>query len=173
MTSSATSAVECAICYDTFYFPFVTSCGHAFCHQCLTDWTSGHRQSTSCPLCRSPIPRVDGEPRHASLHVERYLMLEVVIKCIDMWSNVFLVAMAAYASLAPLSSLWTPTVVLILCLFIARVYCMGSTPVLLCGMACQVHWRSVLHTVATRLLHVHNMVYSRHIVPRTYVITRQ
>ncbi|KAH8306520.1 hypothetical protein KR018_005889 [Drosophila ironensis] len=39
---------ECAICIDWLKEPMLTSCGHRFCHGCITDWLQNHNQC--CPL---------------------------------------------------------------------------------------------------------------------------
>lgn len=42
--------VTCPICVETISDPFVTSCGHTFCYQCITTQLK-HRRS--CPSCSS------------------------------------------------------------------------------------------------------------------------
>ena len=45
--------LECPICRSLLRDPFVTSCGHTFCHQCL----SLHQSSkATCPACSSYLP---------------------------------------------------------------------------------------------------------------------
>ena len=42
--------LECPICRSLLRDPFVTTCGHTFCHQCL----SLHQSTKStCPTCSS------------------------------------------------------------------------------------------------------------------------
>jgi E3 ubiquitin-protein ligase RFWD2 len=46
--------LECAICMSLLTDPFVTPCGHTFCHTCL----STHLQTgTTCPTCSSTISK--------------------------------------------------------------------------------------------------------------------
>ncbi|CAK4078355.1 unnamed protein product [Aphanomyces euteiches] len=70
--------IQCAVCYETFHFPYTTRCGHAFCDDCLRQWTAGcgHR---SCPICRARIDQVEDEPRLAHPNLDRYLVLEYVL----------------------------------------------------------------------------------------------
>eukprot|EP00300_Choanocystis_sp_HF-7_P010701 c17097_g1_i1.p2 GENE.c17097_g1_i1~~c17097_g1_i1.p2 ORF type:complete len:123 (+),score=26.17 c17097_g1_i1:302-670(+) len=39
---------ECVVCLDG-KVDVVLPCGHAFCHECMAEWT---RQANTCPLCR-------------------------------------------------------------------------------------------------------------------------
>ncbi|KAM0197050.1 hypothetical protein ACHAPA_002560 [Fusarium lateritium] len=44
--------MDCQVCYQLFYDPLTTSCGHTFCRSCL------HRildHSRYCPICRRPL----------------------------------------------------------------------------------------------------------------------
>ncbi|KAJ7131658.1 hypothetical protein C8R43DRAFT_1133605 [Mycena crocata] len=45
---------ECGICWDTFLFPVVTACGHAFCYDCIHECL---RLAPVCPYCRQDIMR--------------------------------------------------------------------------------------------------------------------
>jgi len=40
---------KCTLCLDQLKDPSVTTCGHVFCWQCVTDWL---REQPMCPLCR-------------------------------------------------------------------------------------------------------------------------
>ncbi|KAK3069779.1 peroxisome biogenesis factor 10 [Teratosphaeriaceae sp. CCFEE 6253] len=40
---------KCTLCLEPMKDPSVTTCGHVFCWQCLTDWL---REQPMCPLCR-------------------------------------------------------------------------------------------------------------------------
>lgn len=40
---------KCTLCLDAMKDPSVTTCGHVFCWQCVTDWL---REQPMCPLCR-------------------------------------------------------------------------------------------------------------------------
>ncbi|TKA27819.1 hypothetical protein B0A50_04920 [Salinomyces thailandicus] len=40
---------KCTLCLEAMKDPSVTTCGHVFCWQCVTDWL---REQPMCPLCR-------------------------------------------------------------------------------------------------------------------------
>jgi peroxin-10 len=40
---------KCTLCLEPLKDPSVTTCGHVFCWQCVTDWL---REQPMCPLCR-------------------------------------------------------------------------------------------------------------------------
>lgn len=40
---------KCTLCLEALKDPSVTTCGHVFCWQCVTDWL---REQPMCPLCR-------------------------------------------------------------------------------------------------------------------------
>lgn len=53
---------ECTLCYDYFYQPVTTPCGHSFCRTCL-DRSLDH--SAKCPLCKTSIRVFLAERRSA------------------------------------------------------------------------------------------------------------
>ena len=53
---------QCIICMDSYTNATVTTCGHIFCHECLTQaLVVGEKNSDSgvgnCPVCRKPVSR--------------------------------------------------------------------------------------------------------------------
>lgn len=44
---------ECPICIDDIQDPAILSCGHMFCYDCITSFTSGNNKK--CPLCKANI----------------------------------------------------------------------------------------------------------------------
>jgi hypothetical protein len=46
------TAGECSVCYDHYEDALKTRCGHVFCEQCLTQWTT---TNVTCPMCRKII----------------------------------------------------------------------------------------------------------------------
>ena len=61
--------LECGICFNQFKDPRGLPCLHAFCCQCLIDWSeSCTEDSVTCPLCKQvfPIPDdgIKGFPVH-------------------------------------------------------------------------------------------------------------
>ncbi len=48
------AALKCAICYEHFQDPRTLPCHHAFCLDCLRDWTGLNTNQTRlvCPTCR-------------------------------------------------------------------------------------------------------------------------
>jgi E3 ubiquitin-protein ligase RNF5 len=47
---------ECNICLDQASLPVVTLCGHLYCWDCISQWTSSNNpNSNSCPVCKSGI----------------------------------------------------------------------------------------------------------------------
>uniref|UniRef100_A0A060T9A7 ARAD1C42724p n=1 Tax=Blastobotrys adeninivorans TaxID=409370 RepID=A0A060T9A7_BLAAD len=45
--------VVCSICQDIMHAPCVTSCGHGFCYECLSEWLKSHAKT--CPTCRHKL----------------------------------------------------------------------------------------------------------------------
>mmetsp|Transcript_4602 Transcript_4602/g.7800 ORF Transcript_4602/g.7800 Transcript_4602/m.7800 type:complete len:512 (-) Transcript_4602:339-1874(-) len=45
------SELLCTVCFELFYAPVVTPCGHAFCRRCLISCLD--RSGNTCPLCRA------------------------------------------------------------------------------------------------------------------------
>jgi len=43
---------ECSVCYDSSDVVLKTRCGHIFCKNCLTRWTTNN---ITCPMCRKII----------------------------------------------------------------------------------------------------------------------
>jgi hypothetical protein len=43
---------ECSVCYDVHDNALRTRCGHVFCEQCLSQWTTNN---VTCPMCRKII----------------------------------------------------------------------------------------------------------------------
>jgi len=43
---------ECPICIDTIDDPAILSCGHVFCYECITSFTTNDKK---CPLCKASI----------------------------------------------------------------------------------------------------------------------
>lgn len=43
---------KCTLCLEAYKDPSVTTCGHVFCWECVTDWV---REKPECPLCRQSI----------------------------------------------------------------------------------------------------------------------
>jgi len=62
---------ECPICVSHFWHPVTATCGHTFCHECISMWL---KNKSSCPLCR------------ASLRGWRIRPPELGT-CIHMWEN--------------------------------------------------------------------------------------
>lgn len=44
--------VRCSLCFNVFFHPVTTSCGHTYCKECLE---RSFVYSSQCPLCRAPI----------------------------------------------------------------------------------------------------------------------
>lgn len=59
MDDPALAEFTCPICWDPFWQPVRTTCGHAFCEGCLLQAVQtqlGHPQpDVTCPLCRHPL----------------------------------------------------------------------------------------------------------------------
>ncbi|XP_056624828.1 tripartite motif containing 35-1 [Triplophysa dalaica] len=48
--------LSCPVCTEVFSQPVLLSCGHSYCHQCITDhWSASG--SRSCPVCRQLSPQ--------------------------------------------------------------------------------------------------------------------
>ncbi|KAJ3779032.1 hypothetical protein FB446DRAFT_782881 [Lentinula raphanica] len=48
----------CKICFEFFRFPYMLTCGHAFCGPCLTQWGKylvDNDYNPSCPKCRAQL----------------------------------------------------------------------------------------------------------------------
>jgi peroxin-10 len=43
---------NCTLCLEEYKDPSVTTCGHVFCWNCISDWL---RERPECPLCRSQV----------------------------------------------------------------------------------------------------------------------
>ena len=57
--TTSTGALYCLICKQMFDNPYITECGHTFCHQCITT----HINTTPyCPLCKAPVTHHDMLP---------------------------------------------------------------------------------------------------------------
>lgn len=49
-------ATICTICHDYMYVPVMTSCGHNYCYECISNWlVSNNANELTCPQCRSPL----------------------------------------------------------------------------------------------------------------------
>ncbi|QWU86574.1 hypothetical protein CA3LBN_000792 [Candidozyma haemuli] len=46
------SSLECSICSEVMHVPFLASCGHSFCYNCLNAWFA---TKVNCPTCRSEL----------------------------------------------------------------------------------------------------------------------
>ncbi|KAI8391708.1 uncharacterized protein BYT42DRAFT_205105 [Radiomyces spectabilis] len=51
--------LSCPICQDIMKEAFITSCGHSYCHSCITKYIDANPY---CPLCRTEITRSDIHP---------------------------------------------------------------------------------------------------------------
>jgi hypothetical protein len=48
--------MDCAICTGELDDPFVLSCGHTYCKQCISTWFHGGQGSNKrCPICKARI----------------------------------------------------------------------------------------------------------------------
>ena len=46
--------INCPICYDNVKIPYVTSCNHSFCYNCIDKlMTTSKNQDWACPICRT------------------------------------------------------------------------------------------------------------------------
>lgn len=62
-TSDIMRELECSICKDCLLNPYVLSCSHACCGDCLAKWfvQQEHKSlSKSCPMCRTPFTDSSG-----------------------------------------------------------------------------------------------------------------
>ena len=48
------SDLKCPICISLLVDPFITPCGHAFCHTCVTTHLE---HAHTCPACSSPLTK--------------------------------------------------------------------------------------------------------------------
>ncbi|GBL48628.1 hypothetical protein CJJ07_001316 [Candidozyma auris] len=46
------SSLECSICSEVMHVPFLASCGHTFCYNCLNAW---FETKINCPTCRAEL----------------------------------------------------------------------------------------------------------------------
>ncbi|KAF3990227.1 hypothetical protein FT663_03271 [Candidozyma haemuli var. vulneris] len=46
------SSLECSICSEVMHVPFLASCGHSFCYNCLNAWFAN---KVNCPTCRTEL----------------------------------------------------------------------------------------------------------------------
>ncbi|XP_073328152.1 E3 ubiquitin-protein ligase TRIM35-like [Pagrus major] len=51
MASRLEKDLCCPVCHDVFREPFVLSCSHSFCKDCLQSWWT-ERQTRECPVCK-------------------------------------------------------------------------------------------------------------------------
>lgn len=49
LLAKITSVVECSVCSEIMNVPFMGSCGHTFCYECLKSWFTN---KVNCPTCR-------------------------------------------------------------------------------------------------------------------------
>eukprot|EP01096_Ripella_sp_DP13-Kostka_P015493 TRINITY_DN728_c0_g1_i3.p1 TRINITY_DN728_c0_g1~~TRINITY_DN728_c0_g1_i3.p1 ORF type:complete len:850 (-),score=287.33 TRINITY_DN728_c0_g1_i3:22-2304(-) len=54
--------LECPICCSTMQDPYVTSCGHSFCHSCINLHLS---KNSCCPCCRHQLKKCGVFPNYA------------------------------------------------------------------------------------------------------------
>lgn len=52
LLAKISNSLECAICSELMHIPFITSCGHSFCYECLTSW---FQNKLNCPTCRKDL----------------------------------------------------------------------------------------------------------------------
>ena len=61
---------NCPICMGPMVFPKTTKCGHTFCYDCLSNWTTDGKQDT-CPYCRQSLSgHIPGQPQNAEQDLE-------------------------------------------------------------------------------------------------------
>ncbi len=63
---------ECVICRDEMEVSVMTTCGHFFCEECLTQW---HRSHHTCPVCKQRVTmgeiyRITRQPKEAQIRAE-------------------------------------------------------------------------------------------------------
>ncbi|MGI9276051.1 MAG: RING finger domain-containing protein [Endozoicomonas sp.] len=76
--------LTCTICFKLFNKPMTTTCGHLFCHHCLTDMFQHQASNTIlCPLCRDFVHK--NQLRQPPKELES--MLEEMKKATDLTQN--------------------------------------------------------------------------------------
>ncbi|KAL1457118.1 hypothetical protein WDU94_001779 [Cyamophila willieti] len=54
---------ECVICNEMFVqATILSSCAHAFCSHCITEWTNARAPPLTCPVCRTPYNNGNVKP---------------------------------------------------------------------------------------------------------------
>lgn len=67
----------CTICHDYMFVPVMTSCGHNYCYECLSNWLNNNSTTLSeltCPQCRGKIKH---EP---SLNVSLQQLVDLMLE---------------------------------------------------------------------------------------------
>ena len=66
---------ECPLCLEPFEQPYVTACGHVFCHDCITGLINGDDNDDDdgkcdCPMCRKPVTMKSLKPAPPSAQAQ-------------------------------------------------------------------------------------------------------
>lgn len=80
-----TEARICPICKDSYDLGIVTTCGHKFCNDCMSQWWDSHR---SCPMCKRKLESKnliqfrygDAEPMNAARDLGNEIYLQIPSK---------------------------------------------------------------------------------------------
>lgn len=54
VTKGVSGSLNCTVCQELMFVPFILSCGHTFCYSCLREW---FKSRPDCPLCRHKVGR--------------------------------------------------------------------------------------------------------------------
>lgn len=65
--------LTCSICISLFVDPFVTPCGHAFCHSCIATHLAQEGTSIGCPQCGAPLKKDRLNPNFALSKVVNFV----------------------------------------------------------------------------------------------------
>ncbi|XP_063148822.1 zinc finger protein RFP-like [Candoia aspera] len=73
ITKKLQSEITCFVCLEYLIEPVTLDCGHNFCHACIVKCWGHISGQTTCPRCRTAVPRLNFKPNGQLANVVRLI----------------------------------------------------------------------------------------------------